>query len=79
MAKSKKSSWFIKGTAGIILFGSGLSIAIESSVYKHSDEPWYTWVVGGTAGIALAVSGIIFMIKSGILEREMERKKPEKD
>lgn len=77
MTKNKKRAWFIQGTAGILLFGTGLSIAIECSSFKHSDAPWFTWVLGGTLGIGLAVSGIIFMIRSGILQREIEKEKKE--
>ncbi|WP_031425508.1 hypothetical protein [Flavimarina sp. Hel_I_48] len=72
MALSKKGKWLLNGGLGAVLFGSGLSLAIESGFWKHSSEPWYFWVLGGTAGIGLTLSGVILLIRTGILKRELE-------
>ncbi|MGB3776307.1 MAG: hypothetical protein WA951_13705 [Leeuwenhoekiella sp.] len=74
MALSKRSKWWLMGGAGAILFGSGLSLALEASHWKHDGSDWYYWVLGGTAGIGIALSGVVVLIKAGILKREIDRK-----
>ncbi len=72
MARSKRSKWWLNGFFGALLFGSGLSLAMESGHWKHSSDPWYYWVIGGTVGIGLALSGVVLLIRAGILNREIE-------
>ena len=73
MARSKRKKWWLNGFFGALLFGSGLSLAIESGFWKHDGSAWYYWVIGGTAGIGLALSGVVLLIRVGILKREMDR------
>ena len=73
MALSKRGKWWLNGFIGALLFGSGLSLAIESGYWKHSSEPWYFWVLGGTAGIGIALSGVVLLIRAGILKRELDK------
>lgn len=65
MALKPKQLLWLQGTIGVILIGSGLSLAIEASHWKHLEEPLWQWVSGGTLGIALVVIGIISLIKAG--------------
>lgn len=68
-----KMKWWFNGAVGALLFGSGLSIAIESSHIKHSVNDFWLWVIGGTVGIGLALSGVVLLIKAGILEYKMQQ------
>lgn len=71
--KQKRKEWWVKGGLGSVFFGSGLSIAIESSHIKHSMAEDYIWILGGTAGIGLALVGIFLLIQAGILQRELDK------
>ena len=73
MAISKRGKWWLNGFLGALLFGSGLSLAIESGFWKHSPEPWYYWILGGTSGIGIALSGVVLLIRAGILKRELDQ------
>jgi hypothetical protein len=68
-----KMKWWFNGAVGALLFGSGLSIAIECSHIKHSGNDFWLWVIGGTVGIGLALSGVVLLIKAGILEYKMQQ------
>jgi hypothetical protein len=68
-----KLKWWLFGAGGALLFGSGLSIAIECSHLKHSGDNFWLWVIGGTVGIGLALSGVVFLIRAGILEFKMRQ------
>jgi hypothetical protein len=67
-----KVKWWLYGAGGALLFGSGLSIAIECSHIKHSGDHFWLWVFGGTCGLGLALSGVVFLIKAGILQYKMQ-------
>ena len=70
---SDKMKWWLYGAGGALLFGSGLSIAMECSHLKHSDYLDWWWILGGTAGIGIALSGVVFLIRAGILQYHMYR------
>jgi hypothetical protein len=70
MAMNKQHrKWLVQGGIGASLIGFGLSLAIEASHWKHSEEPFWVWVGGGTLGIALLVGGIVVLIKTSRLEQ----------
>ena len=69
-----RQKWWAYGSAGALLFGSGLSIIAEASHWKHDGSLWYWWVFGGVVGIALAVSGVVFLIRAGILQSQFRSK-----
>lgn len=75
MTLSKRDKWWFNGTLGTILFGSGLSLTMESGFWKHDGSRWFYWAIGGTAGLGLALSGPVLLIRAGILKREMNREK----
>jgi hypothetical protein len=58
-----KKRWLIQSTSGLLLTGSGLSIAIEAGLQKLSGEPW---VILGTLGLVLFNSGLCITIDAGI-------------
>jgi len=73
--ETKRKKWWFYGAFGAVLLGSGLSLAIESSWWKHSETPDWYWILGGTAGIGLCLSGVVLLIKAGILNNELKNKK----
>ena len=70
-----RTKWLICGALGALLFGSGLSLAIECSHIKHGTGPFWLWVIGGTAGIGLALSGVVVLIKTAFLEEQLRKSK----
>ena len=73
MADSRRKKWWFNGAFGAVLFGSGISLAIEAGHWKHSTSPWFYWVLGGTLGICSALSGVVLLSRAGVLKREMEK------
>lgn len=68
--KKRKKELLLTGFAGALLYGSGLSLAIESGNIKNrKKEPAWKWIVGGTAGIGLALSGTVLLIKAEFLKK----------
>ena len=69
--------WFVQGTGGIIIFGSGLSMCIEAGFFKYSQPPTWQWILAGTTALAVVMAGLILMIDSIRYriryEREQER------
>jgi hypothetical protein len=65
--------WWLNGGIGALLFGSGLSMAMECSHIKNDGGDFWLWVIGGTVGIGLALSGVVLLIKAGILEYKMQQ------
>ena len=70
-----KTKWWINGTVGALLLGSGLSIALECSHIKNDGGDFWLWVLGGTFGIGLVLSGVVLLIRAGILENNMRQHK----
>jgi hypothetical protein len=70
---SERSKWWLNGFFGALLFGSGLSIAIECSHIKHQNGDLWLWVTGGTIGIGLALSGVVLLIRAGIIEEKIKK------
>ncbi len=73
MALSKRRRWWLNGFFGALLFGGGLTFAIESSHLKHSGEDWILWASTGTAGLSLALVGVFLLIRAGVLKGEIDR------
>lgn len=66
----RKEELLLTGFTGALLFGSGLSLAIESGILKNKKktEAW-KWIAGGTAGIGMALSGTVLLIKAEFLKK----------
>jgi uncharacterized membrane protein YdcZ (DUF606 family) len=64
MRNQQKRKWLVSGALGCILVGTGFSIGVEASHWKHRGEDWWIWVGGGTLGIAILIVGIITLINS---------------
>lgn len=73
MGLSNKQLWWLYGSCGALFLGSGLSIAIEASHWKHQGEPFLVWVGFGVLGIGLVVSGVVFLIRAGIIKYELSK------
>lgn len=56
--------WFIQGTIGILLLGSGLCMFSEAAFYKHSHPPFWNWVFVGTGSLIVLMSGLVLMVDS---------------
>lgn len=66
----KKEKLLLTGFTGALLFGSGLSLAIESGFMKNRRERKnWKWITGGTAGIGMALSGTVLLIKAEFLKK----------
>lgn len=63
MIKDNKR-WFIQGTIGILLTGSGLCMVVESAFYKHISPDSYFWIFAGTGSLIIFMAGLILMIDS---------------
>lgn len=72
---SKKQLWWLYGAFGALFLGSGVSIALEASHWKHQGESLLLWAGCGTLGIGLVVAGVVFLIRAGILDREIKKKR----
>jgi len=62
---STKSTWLLFSILGLILVGSGFSVAGEAVIRKAAGEPWF-WM--GTAGLVILNSGLSFF-GSGVVAR----------
>ncbi len=56
--------WFIQGTIGILLFGSGICMLVEAGFYKHTGPANWKWVVAGTFSLIVLMGGVILMVDS---------------
>lgn len=56
--------WFLQGTVGILLLGSGLCMLLEAAFYKHTDPPLMNWVLAGTGSLIVFMSGLVMMVDS---------------
>jgi hypothetical protein len=58
-----KTKWLIQSTAGLILTGAGLSMAIDAGFERFSGNPW---VMYGTLALVVFNSGICLTIDAGL-------------
>ena len=56
--------WFLQGTLGILIFGTGLCLFSEASVFRQTDPPLWQWVGSGTGSLVVLMAGLILMIDS---------------
>ena len=56
--------WFIQGTVGILLTGSGLCCLIECGFMKYNGAGTWHWILYGTLSLILFMSGFILSIDS---------------
>jgi hypothetical protein len=70
--------WLLSGGVGALLFGSGLSIAMECSHLKQGDGPLWLWIVGGTIGIGITLSGVVILIKTAFIEQKLKEDRSKK-
>ncbi|MEM1123930.1 MAG: hypothetical protein AAGJ18_26060 [Bacteroidota bacterium] len=56
--------WFVQGTLGIIIFGAGLCLFGEATIFKWSKPPMWQWVGFGTFSLCVVMAGIILMVDS---------------
>lgn len=68
MTNNSRKRWLLYGALGSILLGSGVSLAIEASHWKHDGDDLWLWAGAGTIGIALMVAGICVLIRTGQIE-----------
>jgi ABC-type phosphate transport system auxiliary subunit len=69
MGFKQGQKWLLKGGLGAVLVGSGFSLGVEASHWKHSGVALWQWMGGGTLGIAILIIGLIVLIKAGQQER----------
>ncbi|MFK7807112.1 MAG: hypothetical protein AB8F74_04845 [Saprospiraceae bacterium] len=70
--------WFIQGTIGILLLGSGLSMVVESGFYKQAQPTTWKWVLAGTLSLVVFMSGLILMVDSIRYRIAFEKDKKDK-
>lgn len=58
------------GFLSALLFGSGLSLAIEAGFWRYDNQPFLKWFCGGTAGIGMALMGVVVLIKTGLFREK---------
>ena len=54
-----KTKWLLQATAGLILTGSGLSLAIDAGINKSQGNPWFIY---GTIALIIFQSGLCLVI-----------------
>jgi hypothetical protein len=60
---TKKTRWLLQSTLGLILIGTGLSMAIDAGFEKFSGN---AWVLYGTAALVVFNSGVCVTIDAGV-------------
>lgn len=60
---TKKTRWLLQSTAGLILLGAGLSMAIDAGFEKFAGHPW---VLYGTIALIVINSGVCITIDAGL-------------
>lgn len=61
---SNYKRWFLQGTLGILLFGAGLCMFGEATIFKASNPPTWHWVSVGTSTLCVVMAGLILMVDS---------------
>ncbi|MEM6320742.1 MAG: hypothetical protein AAF960_23950, partial [Bacteroidota bacterium] len=56
--------WFIQGTLGILVFGTGLCLFGESTIFKATNPPTWQWVSFGTGALIVVMAGLILIVDS---------------
>ena len=51
-------NWKLLAPMGLILIGTGFSLAAEATLWKGNDIPWPQWVGLGTLGLSVFNAGI---------------------
>lgn len=59
MATGKRTKWLIEAVLGLLLTGSGLSLAIDAGLNKLQGNEWF-WL--GTFGLVLFQAGLCLVI-----------------
>jgi len=68
-----RRQWWITGTLGTLLLGSGLCVLLESSHLKHDGAQLYTWLLTGTIALAFVIAGVVMLIKAGVIEDNIKK------
>ena len=56
-----KTRWILQATLGLILTGSGLSMAIDAGITKHQGGDWFYY---GTGSLIVFNAGLCIVIDS---------------
>jgi len=59
-----KRSWWTKGTCGIPLLGSGISMVVDAGFYRYAHPDDWRWILYDTASLIILMTGLILMIDS---------------
>lgn len=70
-----KQRWWFLGSIGTLCLGTGISLAIEASHWKHQNQDFYVWFTVGTVGIAFVFIGVVALIRAGHLENNFHNNK----
>jgi hypothetical protein len=71
MDRSKRN-WLIQSTLGLLLTGSGLSMAIDAGAVKAAGG---SWVLYGTAALVVFNSGLCIVVGAGLSKLKSDLKK----
>ena len=61
MTNKSKKRWIIQAVAGLLLTGSGLSMAIDAGICKMQGSEWFWY---GTGALVVFQVGLCLMIDS---------------
>ena len=59
LAQARKS-WFLHGTVGVLLMGSGLAVLFDAAFRRLKEVVAEIWIVEGTLGFILTMAGFAF-------------------
>ncbi len=68
---TSKIKWLLQSTFGLLLIGTGLSMAIDAGFEKYANHPW---VLYGTMALVVFNSGICILIDAGLKNSSSKKK-----
>ncbi|RPG81998.1 MAG: hypothetical protein CBC74_000010 [Crocinitomicaceae bacterium TMED114] len=58
--ETARKQWWIHGTVGFLLVGTGVSVFCDAAVRRITESNWELWFGEGTVGLVLLMSGLAF-------------------